>query len=123
MKRQSKEKSGFWGSWQCNVLLLVASLVIFYGFIGSMSKYSLARDKYLDSEQELRDLEENKEKLEKSIQEVSSPFGEERVIRDRFNVVKEGESLVVIVDNEYEEKSESGEENGFIYFIKSIFSR
>lgn len=123
MKRQSKEKAGFWGSWQCNVLLLVSSLVIFYGFVGSMSKYSLARDKYLDSEQELKDLEENKEKLERSIQEVSSPFGEEKVIRDRFNVVKEGESLIVIVDNEYEEKSESGKENGFIYFIKSIFSR
>lgn len=119
--RPNNKKQKFWGSWRCNVLLLFFSLVAIYGFFGSVSKYSMAREKYMNSRDELEKLENNKQKLESSLSMLSTEFGEEQVIRDKFNVVKEGEGLIVIVDEKDSSSQNKGENGGFIDFLGSLF--
>ncbi len=61
---------------------------------------------------ELTELENRRQKLEADIASLESERGQEEVIRENFQVTKEGEGVVVIVDDtqkseEVEEKEES----------------
>ena len=73
-------------------------------------------------QQKISDLEARKAKLTGDIQKLSTDEGKEEVIRENFGMVKEGEDVVVIVDdknvNEGELKPEQG---GIINFFKNLF--
>lgn len=117
----NKKTKKFWGSWRCNILLLFLSIIAIFSIFSAFQKYSLSRDKYKKTESELANLSQNKEKLESSLSSISTPFGQEKVFRDKFNVVKEGEGIIIIVDEEVD-TSES-EKNGFFDVIFSVFSK
>lgn len=117
----NKKKQKFWGSWKCNILLVLVCILAIYSVIGSISKYTLAREKYKNSKEELEKLEANKDKLESSLTVLSTDFGEEQVIRDKFNVVREGEGLIVIIDEKESASSASQIGSGFASFWRSLF--
>ncbi len=48
---------------------------------------------------ELLDVQNNKESLERNITALSTDRGKEAEVRDRYRVVKEGEQMILIVDN------------------------
>ena len=62
-------------------------------------------------------------KLREELEKLKTEEGIEETIRDKYQVVKEGEKMVVIVDEEKKESIVLGEENkhGFIEWIKGIF--
>ncbi len=103
------------------MLLALVCILAIYSVIGSISKYTLAREKYKNSKEELEKLEENKQKLESSLSVLSTDFGEEQVIRDKFNVVREGEGLIVIIDEKESASNASQTRSGFASFWRSLF--
>lgn len=117
----NKKKRKFWGSWRCNMLLIVATIFAMYSVISSVSEYRLAREKFKNSEEDLSNLNQNKERLENSLASISTEFGQEQAIRDKFNVVKDGEGLIIIVDEKKGDGSGASSESGFFSFIKSWF--
>ncbi len=52
-----------------------------------------------DFQSELVQIEQQHEKLQKNIGNLSTERGLEAEIRDRYRVVKEGEQMILIVDN------------------------
>ena len=51
------------------------------------------------AETELLELQKRKENLENKIQSLSSPVGVEKELREKFDLVKEGEETILIGDS------------------------
>lgn len=68
-------------------------------------------------------LEEKQEEISKRIELLETETGIEREIRSKFNVAKDGEQVIVIVDPESQEIFEVVEEEGvFSGFFTTMFS-
>ena len=105
------------------VLILLAGLFI-WSAIGAYGKSRIAKKRVIGSEQELANLQEQKGKLSADLSNANTPFGQEKALREKFNVVKEGEKVIVIVDEEPPASQEAKkEESGFGRFFRRIFGR
>lgn len=85
-------------SW-VSLLVLMFLLVIFVrGAYASFSKKQTAEIQKQEYQQHHQDLEYKKEVLESKIQHLESQRGVEEELRKRFNVVKQGETVIRIVE-------------------------
>jgi cell division protein FtsB len=76
------------------------------------TKYEKSRDIAERARTELATLEAREKALKDSIAALGTEEGKEREIRDRFGVVKEGERMIVLVDESGDvEAQSSGEES------------
>jgi len=106
------------------VLVILGIIIIVFawnitGFIGKMKE--TARNKKI-AENNMRELEQTRIKLSADIANLQTEKGVEENIREKFGLAKEGESMIVIV----EEKNPSAEttekkQSGFFSFIKNLF--
>jgi len=106
--------------------LIILFLILFFvvkGFFGVYQKYSFSKDELLKSESELQLLKDKKEKIDHKIQNLETETGIEQEIRSKFDVAKEGERLIVIVEDEKEEivVEEKGVFGNFFTTIKGWF--
>lgn len=105
------------------VLIIFAGLFI-YSAIGAYKKSSIASKKLEESRIELKNLENQKEKLSLDLAYANSEFGIEKAIREKFNVVKSGEKVIIIVNEENKTlEGEALEKDSFWGFIKNIFGK
>jgi len=127
MKRSQnkmREKKSMWRAiletWP--VLLLLLGLVFFFAFgiADFWSKLKDTKENKVTAETELAELKDRKGKLEADIELMATPEGKERIFREDFGLAKEGEGVIVVLDEENEEGSEQ-EKNGFFGFFKGIF--
>ncbi|MFA5933635.1 MAG: septum formation initiator family protein [Candidatus Paceibacterota bacterium] len=108
------------------VLVLFAFLTLFflYGIIGLIAKNNdTAKNKNLAVKQRA-ELEAKQVLLEAEIKKLSSNQGIEATIRDKFPVVKEGEGVVMIVDdvnNSDGTNTDSESKKSFWQIIKGWF--
>ena len=73
-------------------------------------------------QQKISDLEARKAKLSEDIKKLGTDEGKEEVIRENFGMVKEGENVVVIVDDKNATEPGKKEESGWIInFFKNLF--
>jgi len=63
-------------------------------------KYLVTRSQLKEAERELRDLQDREARLKSALAEIQSQAGQEREIMRKFDVVREGEELAVIIEPE-----------------------
>jgi cell division protein FtsB len=106
------------------VLMLLGALVIFFAYsmfdlVGKMMETS--RNKEI-AERQLAELQKSKEKLNTDIAKLNTEQGVDEIIREKFGLVKDGEGMIVIVEDktpgvlEAESKSD-----GFFSFFTNWF--
>jgi cell division protein FtsB len=89
-----------------------------FGFWGKMRETS--KNKAF-AEEKLASLQIEKEKLTANISKLDTEAGREESIRDKFGYGKEGEELIVIVNDEKKASTDGDEKAGFWAHIKSWF--
>lgn len=106
------------------IFLLVILFFIIKGSFGVYQKYSFSKNELKKSESELIVLEEKKSNLSEQVAHLDTETGIEKEIRSKFDVAKEGEKLIVIVDDEVEQEvivEEKGFVGNFLTTIKGWF--
>jgi len=103
MKNVGKKKWDFRSSPFVLVLVLFILIVFARELLHLAKKYEFSEEKHSSYVSELEDLENRKEKLENKIEMLGTERGREEEIRDKFRVAREGEEMIIIIDNEDEE--------------------
>ena len=106
------------------VFLLVCIILLAKGVIGIYSKAHESEKNKLTAELEYGKLSERDAVVSAQISDLKTSEGVEKEIRNKFNVTKEGEQMVVIVQKKEDTSiaNENVEEKGFINWLKSLFS-
>jgi hypothetical protein len=81
-------------------LLFILTLYIGYSVFELYGKYAEARDKKNTATAALLDAENRHSQVQSDLDKLSTERGREEVIREKFNVTKEGEGVVVIPGDE-----------------------
>lgn len=88
------------------LVLIILAIILFFiikGSFGVYQKYTFSKDKLSKTESELSILREKKANIDNKIKDLETETGIEQEIRAKFDVAKEGEKLIVIVDDEKKE--------------------
>jgi cell division protein FtsB len=92
-------------------LALIFILFILFLFIkATVSFYQKAQEsknRKVRAENEFTELEKRREDLEHKIKRLNSPVGVEEQLRERFDLVKEGEQTILIGENKASTSSDS----------------
>ena len=90
-------------------------LLLVFIFFSGKALYALYKVGYEEASskrnqyvQKISELEKQKVFLEGKISDMSSPFGEERELRERFNVSRGGEKVIVLVSDDGSNKKDDG---------------
>lgn len=81
-------------------ILFLLLVVIVRATVISFNKRAAAQEEYEQYYQELVELQAKKEHLEYDISKLESERGREEEYRERFNVLKEGEKVIRVVEDE-----------------------
>ena len=120
-----KNTNTFWHS-PLSLIVLFLILVIFsYNMVGLFKKErETANTKALILDK-MENLQAREKVLNASIEKLKTEKGTEDVIREKYQVVKPGEKMLVIVDQDGDDaendKTESQKEHGFLNWFKNIF--
>lgn len=113
-------------------MLIFLTIILAFLIFSVVKVYVKSRAAILkndEAKKELADLEKRKSELGNEIARLETEFGAEEELREKFNVGKPGENILVIVDKEQENakiEQNSGVSvflSGFWQKIKNIFSR
>ncbi|HAE36709.1 MAG: hypothetical protein UR85_C0013G0006 [Candidatus Nomurabacteria bacterium GW2011_GWF2_35_66] len=118
-----KNTNNFWHSPLVLIVLFCILVLFMYNIIGLIEKERETANKKNIILSNIETLRNREKSLSLDIEKLKTEEGIEETIRDKYQVVKEGEKMVVIVDEEKKESIVLGEENkhGFIEWIKGIF--
>lgn len=122
--RNFQQKRGFREiieSWP--VIIFLSLLLIFFawgvvGFMGKMSATSINREV---ARNKLLEMEAKKERLTTEIAKLETEDGVEENIREKFGLGKEGEGLIVIVDDKNTVEVKEEEKGWFPVWLKNLF--
>ncbi len=82
------------------VVLVVLGFIFIYSAVGAFNKSRIADEKMNKAKSELENLEDQKHRLTTELENANTPYGQEKALREKFNVVKDGEQVIVIVNKE-----------------------
>jgi len=105
------------------VLIFLGILLLFFtwGVIGFMGKMQATRENRKIAENKVAELRKEKEKLSLDIDNLKTEEGKERIFRENFGLAKEGEGLIVVVEDKNAEENQEDESGGFFSFFKNLF--
>jgi cell division protein FtsB len=124
MANFKKTNYKFWHSPIALVFLFVALVFFGYKIIDLIKKdmeTTHNKDLVLD---QITSLRERETSLNTDISKLGTAEGKEEIIRDKYQVAKQGEEMVTIVDNNSGDNSQSQTgtvSHGFWAFIKKLF--
>ncbi|HVT75273.1 MAG TPA: septum formation initiator family protein [Candidatus Paceibacterota bacterium] len=102
--------------------LAIICLFLCRGVWNVYAKYEKSRDISVRMDSELASLQAREDSLKGQIDSLDTPEGREREIRDRFGVVKEGEKVVVLVNQASDtEQAAAVAQTGFWSWLTSLF--
>lgn len=124
-----KKRNKSWGTIYPKIFIFTLGVVVV--FLGNASwnayqKYKIAQKNRDNSTTELGKLYDREEKLKKDTDLLNTQSGIESLLRQRFNIVKEGEGVIVIIDEEKKEqpKQISVSQGAFLWnALRDIFKR
>jgi len=125
----NKGKANNYKFWHSPVALIVLFFVlVLFGYkiidlIQKERETSHKKELILEQIETLRQRESN---LSKDITKLETTEGQEEIIREKYQVAKPNEKMVIIVDEEQKSNNliEEGENNnGFIEWLKNIFKK
>ncbi|KKR62440.1 hypothetical protein A2643_02505 [Candidatus Nomurabacteria bacterium RIFCSPHIGHO2_01_FULL_39_220] len=101
------------------VLALLAVLVLFFAWqvLGFMRKMQITIENRKIAEDKVAELEKEKEKLSADIAKLKTGEGVEASIRDKFGLVKEGEGVIVVLDDKTAPTAPKPNSGGFFSFL------
>jgi len=104
------------------VFLTIVVIVFAWSAVGLIGKaIDTAKNKKI-AQNKITELQQQKEKLTSDIEKLNTEKGVEESIREKFGWAKEGEKVIVVVDDKnppiVEEKTEK---KGFFNFLKNLF--
>ena len=105
-------------SWPVLIFLFILLLFFAWGVVGLMSRVYQTRENRKIAENKLAELTKKKEIFTADVAKLGSEKGIEESIRERFPVVKEGEGLIVVVDEKNPPEVEENSSGGFFSFLK-----
>jgi len=104
------------------VFLIVLIFFLSRAVIGVYEKAQSTSENMEVAHEELITLQERGDLLEDKLSTLGTPKGVEAEIRDKFNVIKEGESVIMLIDSDVEEVGDSeSTKRSFWQKIKGIF--
>jgi cell division protein FtsB len=125
-RRRKKRRPVIFSNW--SILFLIAiTLFLSYQVFGLHKKWGVSESKRASAAAELQRYIEEEESLRERIGEIQTLEGRERAIRERFNVVKDGEGVIYIVEEDNAFGSgiildrEEVKKKGFFESIKAFF--
>lgn len=122
-----QEKNKFKIFMQSKPVLVMLTVIVFLFAWKVISMSFKLEETYKNKkieQQKIIDLEKRKEKLSSDIEKLNTDEGKEELIRENFGFVKEGEGVVVVVeDKEQNEIPVVKENKGFFSFLKNIFKK
>lgn len=105
------------------VFLGILVLVFGWGVMNFMFKMEVtARNKDI-AEQKMAELQRRKENLEREIDELNTDKGKEKVFREDFGMGRDGEGLIVVIDEKKVAEKEVSRSKEFLASVKEFFSR
>lgn len=107
------------------VVLLIICTILIISVVKISKKYIHAKSVRNDYQTELNQVRAHEVELKKSIDALSTDRGKEAEIRDRYRVVKHGEQMILIVDNDKKESNDPipvNEPNGFWGKLKNLIN-
>lgn len=87
-------------SWPALALLVLVSILLVRGTWSMYTKYRDAKERTQVAASELAAVQERKVLLQGQLERIKTSNGVEEELRHKFDVAREGEHLVVIVDKE-----------------------
>src|SRR3989304_3232209 len=98
-------------------ILFILLLIFAWSVIVFMGKMSITRENKKIAESQVTELEEQKLKLTAEIAKLGTSSGIEESIREKFPVVKEGEGVIIIVEDENQSEVPEKKSGGFFSFL------
>lgn len=107
------------------VFLSILVLAFIWGVVGFMGKMQVTIENRKIAENKVAQLKKEKEKFSSDIAKLNTPNGIEESIRLKFGLAKEGENMIVVVEdkNQPEVKADPSSESffSFLFFWKNWF--
>ena len=105
------------------ILIFLSILLLFFvwGVVGFWNKMKETSLNKAIIENKVAELEQKKEKLTTDINNLKTDQGKEASIREKFGLAKEGEGLIVVVDDKNKQETKDTSSGGFFSFIKNMF--
>lgn len=108
-------------SWPVIIFLFVLVLFFAWGVMGFMGKMMATRENREVAQNRLTELENKKERLTIEIAKLETETGKEENIREKFGLAKEGEGLIVIVDDKNKIEVKEEEKGWLASFWDKLF--
>lgn len=107
------------------IALIILGALFTYSAIGAYNKSRLAREKMQEALAEQIKLTDQKMRLTSELANANTLYGQEKALREKFNVVKEGERLIMIVSEDQQASSAEAVDNkkGLFGFLSKIFRK
>ena len=108
------------------VLVVLAIVLVFFawGVVRFFIKMRETGRNREIAELKIAELEKTRQKLSVDIENLKTEKGMEESIREKFGLAKEGEGLIVVVDDKNDPNAQTKEEgNWFTLFLKNWFRR
>ena len=123
--RKFQEKNKFKNFMRSKPVLVLLTIILI-AFVWNIVNLTIKlEDTYKNKkieQEKISDLENRKAKLSTDIDKLNTDKGKEEAIRENFGMVKEGEQVIVVVDDKNQTADEPKSENkGFFSFFKNLF--
>ncbi len=105
------------------VLFFLIILLLFFAWsvIGFIGKMQLTIENRKIAENKVADLEKRKKELSEQTASLNTVSGIEQSIREKFPVAKEGEGVIVVVEDKNPPTPVKKDTGGFFSFFKNWF--
>lgn len=107
-----------------NIFFFVVSALLFFLMISAVldlgRKYLALREKIDDLSEQKRSLEHKQEELARENEYLATPEGEEHVLREKYQLVKPGEGLIIITSPDPDQNTKNGVKKGIGKWWDSI---
>jgi cell division protein FtsB len=104
-------------------LVVLGCLTLFfaYGVLSLVGKMQTTSKNRQIIENKVKELKMDKAKLTADISKLQTKDGVEESIREKFGWAKEGEGLVVVIEDQSKNDAEQESSGGFWGFVKNLF--
>ncbi len=104
------------------VFLGVLILIFIYSIFGFVNKMQDTVKNRELVEEKITELEKSKEKFNSDISKLKTENGVEENIREKFGLVKDGENMILVIDDKNKTEGENKPNSqGFFSFLKNWF--
>lgn len=125
MKRYQKGNyfKSYLESWPALFILAMLVLVVAWGVLGLAGGLRDTIKNKNIAAAKVAELQERKTHLAYDIENLETEEGKEKIFRENYGLAKEGEELIVIVEDKNLEKNKTKEKKGVFGVFKGWFSR